>query len=183
MELDNFKFILAAEVSCRTHANDNYEDDEYEDDAGALMQVSAEVTRIGVVLDSGSGTSVIHPKQSVTIVPNVGGRHVKGAGAAGHHMENYGMAKTALRASPDAPAIAREWSAADVHRPLHGIVTVTRIVEQFKANVLLCAGKAVVVPAGSVDRVFQNVKPMRQYDRKGDLFTAELTVSVPGATR
>ena len=154
------------------------------------MQVSAESTQIGVVLDSGSVTNVIHPKdlqRTVTIVPNVGGRHFKGAGTAGHRIENYGTAKTALRASPDAPAIACEWSAADVHRPLHAVVKVTGTVEQPKADVLFCAGKAVVVPAGTVDRVLQTVKPMLQYDRKLDLFIAELTVSAgfpgPGATR
>ena len=62
MELDNTQATLASEVSCLTHADDNHDDDEYDDDAGALMQVSAEVTRIGVVLDSGAVTSVIHPK-------------------------------------------------------------------------------------------------------------------------
>ena len=92
-------------------------------------------------------------------------------------IENYGTAKTALRASPDALAIACEWSAADVHRPLHAVVKVTGTVEQPKADVLFCAGKAVVVPTSTRDRVLQTVKPMLQYDRKVDLFTAELTVS------
>ena len=187
LELSNVKAMLAAEVSCLTHADD---DDEYDDNAGALMQVSAEVTQIAVVLDSGSVTSVIHPKdlpRTVAIVPNVNGRHFKGAGTAGHHIENYGTAKTSLRASPDSPDIACEWSAADVHRPLHAVVKVTGTVEQPKADVLFCAGTAVVVPAGTVDRVLKTVKPLLQYDRNGDLFIAELTVSSgfpgPGATR
>ena len=167
LELDNVKAILAAEVSCLIHADDddNYDDDEYDDDAGALMQVSAEVTKIGVVLDSGSVTSVIHPTdlpRTVTIVPNVGGRHFKGAGTAGHHIENYGTAKTTLRASPDAPAIACDWFAADVHRPVHAVVKVTGIVEQPKADVLFFACKVVVVLVGAVDRVLQTVKPMLQ---------------------
>ena len=191
LELDNVKAILAAEVSCLTHADDDDDDyDDYDDNAGALMQVSAEATKIAVVLDSGSVTSVIHPKdlpKTVTIVPNVNGRHFKGAGTAGHHIENYGTAKTSLRASPDSPDIACEWSAADVHRPLHAVVKVTGTVEQPKADVLFCAGKAVVVPAGTVDRVLKTVKPLLQYDRKGDLFIAELTVSAgfpgPGAAR
>ena len=32
MELDNFKAILAAEVSCLTRSGDNNDDDEYDDD-------------------------------------------------------------------------------------------------------------------------------------------------------
>ena len=110
-----------------------------------------------------------------------------GAGIAGHHIENYGTAKTTQRASPDAPDIACDWCAADVHRPLHAVVKVSGTVEQPKADVLFCAGKAVVVPAGTVDRVLQTVKAMLQYDRQGDLVIAELTASVgfpgPGATR
>ena len=106
---------------------------------------------------------------------------------AGYHIENYGTAKTALRASPDAPAIACEWSAADVHRPLHAVVKVTGSVERPRADVFVCVGKAIIVPAGTVDKVLQTVKPMLQYHRKGDLFIAELTVSAgfpgPGATR
>ena len=178
MELDNVKAILAAEVSCFTHADED--DDKYDDDSGALTQVSAQETKIDVVLDSGSVTSVIHPKdlsRTVAIVLNIGGRHFKGAGTAGHHIENYGTAKTALRTSPDAVTIACEWSAADVHRALHAVVKVTGTVEQPKADVSFCAGKAVVVPAGTVDKVLQTVKPKLQYDKKGDLFIAELTVS------
>ena len=141
-----------------------------------------------MVLDS--VTSVIHPKDlpsTVAIVPNIGFRHFEGAGTAGHHNENYGTAQTSLRASLNSLAIACDWSAADVHRPLHAVVKVTGIVEQPKADVLFCAGKAVVVPAGTVDRVPKTVQPMLQYDKKWDLFFAELTVSAgfpgPGATR
>ena len=95
----------------------------------------------------------------MTIVQNVGGRYFKGAGTAGHHIENYGTAKTTLRASPDAPAIACDWSAADVHRPLHTVVKVTGIVEQPKADILFCAGKAVVVPAGRLsNRCFSTIE-------------------------
>ena len=148
------------------------------------------MTKIGVVLDNSSVTSVIHPKdllRTVTIVPNTGERNFKRAGTSGHHIENNGTAKTALRASPDSPPIACEWSATDVHRPLHAVVKVTGTVQQLKADVLFCAGQAVVVPAGTVDRVLKSVKPMLQYDRKGGLIVAELTVSagfpLPGAAR
>ena len=93
MELDNVEAIFAAEVSCLTHADFKDDNDEYDNDAGALMQVSDEVTKIGVVLDSGSVTSDIHPKElprTMTIVPNIGGRHFKGGGTAGHYNENCG---------------------------------------------------------------------------------------------
>ena len=79
------------------------------------------------------------------------------------------------------------WSAADVHRPLHAVAKVTGTVEQPKADVLFCAGKAVVVSAGPADRVFKTVKPMLQYEREGDLFIALLTLSEaftgPGVAR
>ena len=57
------------------------------------------------------------------------------------------------------------------------MVKVTGNVEQPKVNVLLCVGKAVVVPAGTIDKVLQSVMPRLEYDRKVDLFIAELTVS------
>ena len=64
---------------------------------------------------------------------------------------------------------------------------VTGTGEQPKADVLFCAGKADFVPAGAVDRVLQSVKPMLQYDRKRDVFIAELIVFAgfprPGAAR
>ena len=79
VEMENAKVILAAAVSYLTHSDSN-DDDEY-DDAGALMQFSADVTKIGVVLDSSFATNVIHPKdlpRTATIVLNIGGRHFKG---------------------------------------------------------------------------------------------------------
>ena len=128
------------------------------------------MTKIGVVLYSGSVTSVVHRKdfaKTVTIVLNVIVKHFKGAAIAGHRVENYGTAKTTLHASPDSLPIACDWSAADVHRSLHAEVKGTGTVEQPKADVLFYAGKAVVVSAGAVDRVLQTVKPMLQYDKKG----------------
>ena len=80
-----------------------------------------------------------------------------------------------------------ERSAAELHWPLHAVLKITCTVEQPKADVVFCAGKAVVLPGGTVDRVLESVKPMLQYDGKIDFFTAELTVSAlfhrPGAAR
>ena len=42
---------------------------------------------------------------------------------------------------------------------------------------LFTAGKAVVVPSGIVDRILKTFKPVMQYDSKGDLYIAKLTVS------
>ena len=62
---------------------------------------------------------------------------------------------------------------------------ITGTIEHPKQDILFCAGKCVVVPAGTVDRVLRaGVKPSLQYDRKGDLFVAKLTMSSfarPGA--
>ena len=80
-----------------------------------------------------------------------------------------------------------EWSAAEVARFLLAVVKLSGTIEGPKQHILFCAGKAVFAPVDVVDKVLKSIKPLLQYDRKGDLFIAELTVSAgspqPGPTR
>ena len=59
--------------------------------------------------------------------------------------------------------------------------SITGTIEAPKHDVLFTAGRAVVVPHGHVGSILRSVKPLMQYDRQGDLFVAQITVS--GFTR
>ena len=88
------------------------------------------------------------------------GRHFKGAGASGSHITNFGSARTRLKDDQTGRVAECKWSLADVARPLHSAVKITGTIEHPKQDILFCAGKCVVVPAGTVDRVLKaGVKP------------------------
>ena len=183
MEYQNAEKILAAEQ--RVIQTIGYDD---EDDDDNLMQVTTCPRVIEVAIDSGSVDHVMHPDElpeDVVCEPNTTGRHFKGAGASGSHITNFGSARTRLKDDQTGRVAECKWSLADVARPLHSAVKITGTIEHPKQDILFCAGKCVVVPAGTVDRVLKaGVKPSLQYDRKGDLFVAKLTMSSfarPGA--
>ena len=184
MEYQNAEKILAAEQ--RVIQTIGYDDEDDSDDD--LMQVTTCPRVIEVAMDSGSVDHVMHPDElpeDVVCEPNTTGRHFKGAGASGSHITNFGSARTRLKDDQTGRVAECKWSLADVARPLHSAVKITGTIEHPKQDILFCAGKCVVVPAGTVDRVLKaGVKPSLQYDRKGDLFVAKLTMSSfarPGA--
>ena len=184
MEYQNAEKILAAEQ--RVIQTIGYDDEDDNDDD--LMQVTTCPRVIEVAMDSGSVDHVMHPDElpeDVVCEPNTTGRHFKGAGASGSHITNFGSARTRLKDDQTGRVAECKWSLADVARPLHSAVKITGTIEHPKQDILFCAGKCVVVPAGTVDRVLKaGVKPSLQYDRKGDLFVAKLTMSSftrPGA--
>ena len=182
MEYQNAERILAAEHRIQTVGYDD------EDDDDNLMQVSAHPRVIAVAMDSGSVDHVMHPDElpeGIMMEPNTTGRHFKGAGSTGSHITNFGSARTLLKDGQTGRVADCKWSLADVARPLHSAVKITGTIEHPKQDILFCAGKCVVVPAGPVDRVLKaGVKPSVQYDRKGYLFVAKLTMTSftrPGA--
>ena len=184
MEYQNAEKILAAEQ--RVIQTIGYDDEDDNDDD--LMQVTTCPRVIEVAMDSGSVDHVMHPDElpeDVVCEPNTTGRHFKGAGASGSHITNFGSARTRFKDDQTGRVAECKWSLADVARPLHSAVKITGTIEHPKQDILFCAGKCVVVPAGTVDRVLKaGVKPSLQYDRKGDLFVAKLTMSSftrPGA--
>ena len=173
MELANMEAMLASEqrsIGCLTHSDD-------EPDA-EINGVAVEEWEIKVALDSGAVDSVIHPDElppSVVCSPNTTGRHFTGANNS--HIENYGSAETMLQDPQTKTRSGCRWKLADVVRPLHAVCKITGTTQEPKQDVLFTAGKAVVVPAGVVERVLKTIKPLMQYNREGDLYIAKLTMS------
>ena len=50
-------------------------------------------------------------------------------------------------------------------------------IEKPKQDVLFNAAKCVVVPPGVVDLILKTIKPLMQYDREGNLWSADMKVS------
>ena len=173
MELANMEAMLASEqrsIGCLTHSDD-------EPDA-EINGVAVEEWEIKVALDSGAVDSVIHPDElppSVVCSPNTTGRHFTGANNS--HIENFGSAETMLQDPQTKTRSGCRWKLADVVRPLHAVCKITGTTQEPKQDVLFTAGKAVVVPAGVVERVLKTIKPLMQYNREGDLYIAKLTMS------
>ena len=173
MELANMEAMLASEqrsIGCLTHSDD-------EPDA-EINGVAVEEWEIKVALDSGAVDSVIHPDElppSVVCSPNTTGRHFTGANNS--HIENFGSAETMLQDPQTKTLSGCRWKLADVVRPLHAVCKITGTTQEPKQDVLFTAGKAVVVPAGVVERVLKTIKPLMQYNREGDLYIAKLTMS------
>ena len=78
--------------------------------------------------------------------------------------------------------VACKWQCADVTRARHSIATITGAPEgEGKHDVLFNNKVGVVVPPGFVDEILKHVTPIIEYQREGNLYLAEMTVS--GFTR
>ena len=94
------------------------------------------------------------------------GRHFKCANSS--HIENYSTCLTALRSQRTKALIDCEVTWAEAYVQLHSVENITGSAEHPKHYVLLTAGRAVVVPRGSVDPFVKQVGPLVSYDRKGN---------------
>ncbi len=65
----------------------------------------------------------------------------------------------------------------NLRRPLHSVSTIT----DNDYDMLFMENKAVVVPAGSFDKILAMVKHVAEYQREGGLYVAEMTVKDPDA--
>ncbi len=169
-ELKNAEAVIAEEhrVQCLTH---DVEDDD-------IIAAATEEVTISVAVDSGSVENVIHPDElpsGVVGEPNTTNRHFVGANNS--RIENFGHCTTHLTGKASRTPVQCGWTLADVSRPLHAVCKLTGTVDKPKQDVLFNAGKCVVVPPGIVDGILKTVKPLMQYDRKGELYVAEMTMS------
>ena len=185
-EIAKVERILEAEhnvIKCLQY-EDDYDDDEcnhnhdHNHDHAALMAMDVKEMDIEVAIDSGSVVNVAnrrHLPANAVVLPNTSGRHFNGANAS--HIENYGTCFTRLQDKKTNVRVDCDWSVGEVVRPLHAVCKLTGTVDTPKHDVLFTAGRAVVVPHGHVEDLLKRVKPLMQYDRKGDLFVAKLTMS------
>ena len=135
----------------------------------------AEVT-IVVAADSGAVTHVIHPSQLPAGCVPTGANNDHFTGAGGEHIERFGEVDTVLTSSHGATTCA--WDCADVSRALHSIAKVTGPEHGDGVHeVLFTNRRAVVVPAGFVDKILQRTTPVLEYNRIGNLYLAEVKLS------
>ena len=147
--------------------------DSEEDLIGAATPDEVEVE---VAMDSGCVDNVIHPKglpRDCKPVPNTIGKHYSGAG--GDSIGKYGTVDTLLVGEHG--EVGCSWNVANVTRALHSIAQVTGPIEKPRQDVLFNAAKCVVVPEGIVEKILAHVKPLLQYNRKGNLFVAKMKMS------
>ena len=177
MELKSAEQLLKTEhraFSCVTY-DEAFEDEEEE---ARIMELAMTEMELEVALDSGSVAHVANPSHlpaDAVVVPNETGRHFQGANES--HIENYGTCRTRLQDLQTNVVADCGWSVAEVARPFHAVCKLTGTVEEPKHDVLFTASRAVVVPHGIVERLLKTEKPLMQYDRKGGLFVARMTVS------
>ncbi len=146
------------------------------DENEELIGAATEVVEVEVAMDSGCVGNVIHPKQlpsDAKPTPNTSGTHYTGAG--GDTIERYGTCDTLLEGEHG--EIGCGWNLANVTRALHSVAVATGPIAKPKNDVLFNAGKCVVVPPGIVDRILAYIKPLVQYNRKGNLYVGKMKMT------
>ena len=99
--------------------------------------------------------------------------------AKGDRIDKYGQCDTRLESQHG--QVGCHWQLADVTRPLHSVSRVTGPKEgPGKQDVLFSNKKCVVVPPGTVDETLKRVKPVTEYQREGNLYVGEFTMSTFG---
>ena len=149
------------------------EEDEGEESVNAVQKE----TRIRAAMDSGSCRNVTHPNtipSGVKITPNTTGKHFSGAG--GEVIEKYGECVTTIEGLHG--AVDCRWNVADVTRPLHSVSQIAGPYEgEGNHDVLFNNKRCVVVEPGIVEAILQHMKPVAEYQRDGNLYLSEFTVS------
>ena len=142
-----------------------------------VQQSTLTETKIRVAMDSGAVRSVVHPSvipAGVKIVPNTSGKHFSGAG--GDVIERYGDCCSLITGQQG--KVIHRWSLANVARPLDSVSQITGSIDgPGNHDVLFNNRTCVVVPAGVVDAVLKQIKPVAEYKREGGLYLGEVTLS------
>jgi len=130
-------------------------------------------------MDSAAADNVIPPHELptyVVLIPDTSGKHFVGANNA--HIEKYGQVDTVLQ-SAGGNRVGCAWQASDVNRALHSVAKVCgpKGAGNAKQDVLFDNDICVVMPPGVVKAILKRLKPIMQYEREGNLYVAELTMS------
>ena len=140
------------------------------------MSVTPWEVTIAVAADSCAVDNMIHPNDlPAGCVPSgANGEHF--IGASGEHIERFGEVDTVIT-EPDGK-VACGWQCANMTCALHSISKVTG-PEQGPGihEVLFTNKRAVVVPAGFVEEILKRVALVFEYQRRGNLYLAEVKLS------
>ena len=141
-----------------------------------LVAAAYEEIRVRVAMDSGAVANVINPESlpgDCVPVPNPTDEHF--INAQGGHIQRYGKCITKMTGKKG--AVTCDWDVCDVARALHSVSTVCGQPEAPKQDVLFNAGHCYVVPPGVVERIMKEVNAVAEYERSGNLYIAEMTLS------
>ncbi len=143
---------------------------------GQLNAVQREI-KVKVAMDSGSVANVTHPitiPDGTNVAPNTSGENFSGAG--GETIIKHGSCLTMMTGQHG--QVGCQWQVADVTRPLNSVSQVTGPYDgPGEHDVLFNNQTCVVVPPGIVKQILQQVKPLAEFPRDGNLYVAEMTLS------
>ena len=147
------------------------------DEDGGLIATTCEEVTVEVASDSGACAHTINPSElpaNAVIRPQDNQRNFRGANNS--VIENYGKCQTVLK-SP-LGTVSCDWNAADVSRALHSVSQTCGPPEgPGRQDVLYNNRLCVVVPPGIVDKILEQIKPVVEYKRNGNLYTTKMTLS------
>jgi len=150
-----------------------------EGDEEGLIATAVERVRIRPAMDSGAVDHVIHPRElpdDAHIVPNTSGKHYRGANDS--VIERFGSCDTILEGT--AGKVGCTQQLANVSRPLHSVSRTCGPpggLKNAKQDVLFNNDICVVVPPGIVAEILKRITPIAQYEREGNLYVGEMTMS------
>jgi hypothetical protein len=150
-----------------------------EDNEDGLIGTAVERVRIRPATDSGAVDHVIHPRglpDDAFIVPDASGNHSRGANDS--VIEKYGTCDTVLEGKAGKVGVTHQL--ANVSRPLHSVSKTCGPpggIKNAKHDVLFNNDVCVVVPPGIVEEILKRITPIAQYDREGNLYVGEMTMS------
>ena len=149
---------------------------ECDNEADQLFACAPEETTVLVAADIGAVDHVIPigalPRGCV--LDGVVERHFVSANDA--HIEAYGGCDT-LMSTREGP-MSCKYKVADVARTLHSVSRTTGPADgPGNYDVLFNNRLGLVVPAGIVDKILENIKPIMQYDRRAGLYCADVKLS------
>ena len=136
--------------------------------AEVQVEVAADSAAVDNVINEGDLARGCH------VVPNTTGQHFSGAG--GEHIQRHGTCTTLL--GGEHGEVSCDWQVADVTRPLHAVCKLTGPEEgEGVHDVMFSNKRCIVLPAGTVERLAKEMKPVVEYPRKGNLYVAKMTLS------
>ena len=149
-----------------------------------LCNVEPPSVKVKAAMDSAACDNVIGPEdlpEDAEYEPNETGKHFVGANDS--HIERYGACNTVMKSQHGATGC--RWQMAAVSRALHSVGVVTGPKDgPGKQDVIFNNRKCYVVAPGVVDRIMEKLKPVAEYDREGNLYIGEFSLSSftrPGA--
>jgi hypothetical protein len=150
---------------------------EYGQPDQALCAVEPETVKVRVAMDSAASANVINPDElpsDAVYEPNEDNKHFVGANDS--FIERYGSCKT-IMSSPHGD-VGCNWQMAAVSRALHSVGIVAGPKGgPGKQDILFNNEKCYVVAPGVVAKMMEKLTAVAEYDREGNLYIGEMTLS------